>query len=435
VLAWNRATMFTQDHAVATTFMRRFREQHYDVEMLLTNQFGGLGALYGSRHLNPTIQRKVDAVFDLPGARTAIPASDIPGAARAVERTQQAAVDLMLGQARADRMAGGGSNVDVIGQAMYESAPLSFDEFVAESRQTMQDVDNIYTGIEYLRHIEGEKHLIFVTEQGINQLYADDDRSLTAVASDARVAIHTIQTGGVDSRLANTATSGQAVLHAGFALSALRTLAERTGGLVSVSNYGATAINRILDATSFGYQLAYTPTNARFDNRYRRIEVQVKRPDLRVLHRQGYLARVDAPYDRRQYLSYTRILAAARWGPDINDIKVDFKASDRNENGRRGAYIEATVDASRIRTVRDAEGRRIVALNLGIFCTDRQRQNTGELWQPIDLRLSEESYAAMMKKGLTFNVVVPVKMPPDNVKLIIYDYAGDLLGSRQRIMR
>jgi VWFA-related protein len=435
VMAWNRATVFSQDHSVATTFMRRFREQHYEVEMLLRNQFGGLGALYGSRHLNPTIQKKVDAVFDLPGARTAIPASDIPGAARAAERTQQAAVDLMTGQARAARVAAGGSDVDVIGSAMYATAPLSFDDFVAESRQTMQDVDNIYTGIEYLRHIEGEKHLIFVTEQGINMPSADDDRSLTAVATDARVAIHTIQTGGVDSRLAQVTTSSATVTHLSMGLSALRTLAERTGGLVSVSNSGATAINRILEATAFGYQLAYTPTNTLLNNRYRKIEVQVKRPGARVLHRQGYFARVDAPYDRRQYLSYTRILAAARWGPDINDIKVDFKASDRNEDGRRGAFIEATVDASRIRTTRAPDGRHVVALNVGIFCVARRGDNAGELWQPIDLRLTDETYATMLKNGLTFNVLVPVRMPPDQVKLIIYDYAGDLLGSKQRLMR
>jgi VWFA-related protein len=433
VLAWNRATVFSQDHSIATSVIRRFKEQHYEIDMLVGQQFGGLGALYGSRHLNAATQKRVDGVFDVPGARTAIPASGMPGAARAAERTQQAAVDLMAGQARAERIAAGGSSVDVIGQAMYESAPLNFDEFVAESRQVMQDVDNIYTGIEYLRHIEGEKHLLFVTEQGINQFTADDDRSLTAVATDARVAIHTIQTGGVDGRLVKA--SGQAVLHHGFALAALRTLAERTGGLVSVSNSGETAINRILDATAFGYQLGYQPSPGVLDNRYRRIEVRVNRDGARVVHRQGYFARVDAPYDRRQYLSYTRILAAAGWGPDIKDIKVDFTASDRNVNGRRGAFIEATVDAASLHVTRAPDGRRVLALNVGIFCVDRTRQNAGELWERIDLRLTDEAYANMLKTGLTFNVLVPVRTPPDQVKLIIYDYAGDLLGTRQRLMR
>jgi VWFA-related protein len=435
VLAWNRATAFSQDHTVATSLIRRFREQHYDIEMMLTNQFGGLGAIYGSRHLNAAIQKKVNAVFDLPDTRTAIPASEMPGAAKAAERAQQAAMDLLTGQGQAARVAAGGSTVDVIGAAMYANRPLDFDDFVAETRQSMQDMDNIYTGIEYLRHMEGEKHLIFVTEQGINMPSADDDRSVTAVATDARVAIHTIQTGGVDARLANVNTSSTTVTHLGFGLSALRTLAERTGGLVSVSNSGDTAISRILSATSFGYQLAYNPIDPTLNNRYRKIEVQVKRPGVRVLHRQGYFARTEAPYDRRQYLSYTRILAATRWGPDISDIKVDFKASDRNENGSRSAYIEATVDASRFSYTRAPDGRREITLNVGIFCFDRERQTTGELWQPIDLRLTEETYASMLKTGLTFNVLVPVKMPPANVKMVIYDFTGDLLGSRLRIMR
>ena len=435
VLAWNRATAFSQDHTVATSLIRRFRDQHYDIEMLLTNQFGGLAAIYGSRHLNAQIQKKVDTVFDLPGARTAIPASEMPGAAKAAERAQQAAMDLLTGQGQAARVAAGGSTIDVIGAAMYANRPLDFDDFVSETRQSMQDMDNIYTGIEYLRHIEGEKHLIFVTEQGVNMPSADDDRSVTAVATEARVAIHTIQTGGVDARIANPNTSSTTVTHLGFGLSALRTLAERTGGLVSVSNSGDTAINRILSATSFGYQLAYTSSDPALNNRYRKLDVQVKRPGLRVLHRQGYFARNDAPYDRRQYLSYTRILAGMRWSPDISDIKVDFKASDRNEDGRRSAFIEATVDASRFEVMRAPDGRRVMSLNVGIFCTDRERRTIGELWQPIDLRLTEETYASMLKTGLTFNVAVPVKAPPQHVKLIIYDFIGDLLGSRQRVMR
>ena len=435
VLAWNRATVFSQDHDAVTTIVRRFREQHYEIEMLLRQQFSGLQALYGSRHLHPRIQQRIDGLFDVPGSRTAIPASEMPGAARAADRVQRTASDIQTAEARLARVAAGGSSADVIGAAMHEFTPLSFDEFVAESRQTMQDVDNIYTGIEYLRHIEGEKHLVFVTEQGVNAPAADDDRSLAAVASDARVAIHTIQTGGVDSRLADVRTSSSTVTHLSMGLGALRTLAERTGGLVSVSNSGETALTRILDATSAGYQLAYRPSNLVRDNRYRRIEVRVTRPGARVVHRQGYFARENAPYDRREYLSYTRILAAGRWDSDIKDIEVDFKASDRNENGQRSVLVEGTVAGTRLLVTRDDQGRRVARLNLGVFCLDRQHLPLGELWQKIDLTMTDEAYARLLKNGFQFSAQVSVRVPPSRVRVVVYDYDGDLIGTRQRIMR
>ena len=62
---------------------------------------------------------------------------------------------------------------------------------------TRQDLGSIYTGIEYLRFIEGEKRLLYVSTDGLFLPRAEDDLSLAAVANDARVAIDTVQTGGL----------------------------------------------------------------------------------------------------------------------------------------------------------------------------------------------------------------------------------------------
>ena len=65
----------------------------------------------------------------------------------------------------------------------------------------MQDMGNLYTGIEYLRYLEGEKHILFVTEQGFYTPRLEADASLAARANHARVVIDTIQTGGIDGGL------------------------------------------------------------------------------------------------------------------------------------------------------------------------------------------------------------------------------------------
>ena len=45
-------------------------------------------------------------------------------------------------------------------------ADLSLEDFVTATAQTLQDLGNIYAAISYLKHFEGEKHLVFFTEKG-----------------------------------------------------------------------------------------------------------------------------------------------------------------------------------------------------------------------------------------------------------------------------
>ena len=59
----------------------------------------------------------------------------------------------------------------------------SFDEYADANLTTMQDLGNLYTGVEYLRHIEGEKHIIYVSEAGMLLPRVEDDKSLAARAN------------------------------------------------------------------------------------------------------------------------------------------------------------------------------------------------------------------------------------------------------------
>jgi VWFA-related protein len=83
----------------------------------------------------------------------------------------------------------------------------------------------------------------------------------------------------------------------------LARLAQETGGfLVEQTNDLASAFRRIDEDSRFHYLLTYSPTNARFDGRYRRIQVKVRRPGVQVFARKGYRA-LPAPHgvDARNY--------------------------------------------------------------------------------------------------------------------------------------
>lgn len=77
--------------------------------------------------------------------------------------------------------------------------------------------------------------------------------------------------------------------------SGLTTLAEETGGfLIANTNNLRSGFNTIETDMRNYYVLTYTPKNARFDGKFRTIDVKVKRPDVRIRSRRGYFA-VRAP--------------------------------------------------------------------------------------------------------------------------------------------
>lgn len=75
----------------------------------------------------------------------------------------------------------------------------------------------------------------------------------------------------------------------------LKVLAEQTGGAwILNTNDTAGALTRLLEDTSSYYLLSYYSTSTRLDGRFRRITVRVKRDDVDVRARPGYLAPTEA---------------------------------------------------------------------------------------------------------------------------------------------
>lgn len=72
------------------------------------------------------------------------------------------------------------------------------------------------------------------------------------------------------------------------------TLAENTDGLAVISNDLNAGLRQIVDDVSAYYILTYASTNTKNDGSYRRIEVKVKQPDVRVRARRGYFAPTEA---------------------------------------------------------------------------------------------------------------------------------------------
>jgi VWFA-related protein len=75
---------------------------------------------------------------------------------------------------------------------------------------------------------------------------------------------------------------------------ALRELAERTGGfIIANTNNVDHLLSRVMEEVDTHYEIAYPPKSDRDDGHFRKIEVKLTRPGLRVDTRNGYFAMPD----------------------------------------------------------------------------------------------------------------------------------------------
>lgn len=444
VLAFNRSTDFTTDRARTIEVLERYKRRHEDIESQFRHQQSGLAAIYGSRDPASSMQRDIDAIFRGPEGqpvRQVVPA-DGPERQQAADAARRTADTLVRAELIAARPPTIGDGFDL---AAAELVGLPFDAYVAASAQAMQDMGNLCTGIEYLRYLEGEKHILFVTEQGFYTPRFEADASLAARANHARVVVDTIQTGGIDggptpmdSRSPFSIAPTQMappVPSPGFTamdmsrIQVLGSLSNLTGGLSSAREYAQPALERIDTATRFGYLLGYQPLNTRVDRRYRRITVRVNRPGVTVLFRHGYYADdAPLPIDRRAFLTSRRIAAAGQYGSAIPDIRITLTPAMKRGQDAAEVHVVLNIDAARI-AFTSAEGRHVADLDLVIYAADSRERILNESRHKVDLKLKDENYQRYLREGIPFEVTMRAPVPPRYVKVIVYDYAADLVGS------
>jgi VWFA-related protein len=445
VLAWNRATEFTTDHARIADVLERFKHAHEGLEAKMDLRFGDLAGLYGSKDIPASLQRDIDAVFG--GASTRGLRSVQPGVSpneKRVNEDTRRTTDTLLSPA--PQVTGGETDP--------ERRDAALDEFVGSSAQTMQDLGNLYVGVEYLRRIEGEKHLVFVSASGLALPRAEDDLDLVSAASNARVVIDYIHISGTSMSPSQamfevktqsvsrggrppvaptpTAQTDQKEKTEMWKFATARTLSEQTGGHFFANRFSNVAadMDHIDEATRSGYILGYYPSNPAMDGKYRQIAVRVNRPGLTVLYRHGYFAtKTVEAFNLRRITTYSRIAAAANYPRAVSDIKVQATASmPKTAELPLRVLLDIRIDPARL-TFTKRNGRNVKSIELAIFLVDGEDHLVGQTWKPVELTFTDDRFQSVMRDGVTIGLAITVTAPPKSVKTVVYDPAADLIGS------
>lgn len=418
IMAWNRVTDFTTDRTETLALLDRLKHDHGGIDAQIVLWERSLARIYGDGRLPPFIQRKIDAVFagatDL-GVRAT---EGTAGSLRHIEDQIRRFGDRMLGLPQ------------------FEPVGLSeFNRFGSGTAQALRsatffDFQMLYAGVDYLRHLTGAKHLIFVSEFGVSGPQVEADRSIGRMAADARVTLNIIHSGGVpfgDRGPAFTPRSTRFMIESG---QTARLVAKTSGGQFYAHKFHRSSddIDRIDETTRFQYTLAYYPQREPVDGKYRRIRVRVTRPGLTVLSREGYFARTHVgPLERKSALVFGRVAGAAEHPFPLTDIGI--RESSAAGQRARDVRVAMTIDVSRVAFDRQADGRYTASIESAAFLVTSKQKTAGEVWQTLNLSYTDAELADKRQNGLRHEISVPMTAEADEVKIVVYDFASDLVGS------
>jgi len=287
VVAFNRATELGLHRDKVLEVLRRYQSEYERVEALLAHWFSGLTNLLGDRDPPANIQERIDKALAVPGVRVrSLDAVPPPGGPTLQYRYRE------------------------LLKALGRSGEGNISQDLVYSAAARHDIERLHATVEYLRPLDGEKHILYLTPEGMVGMSSPLERNLAELAADARVTVSPIHTGGISTSWAAGDRPPIVIFegpswHERQANLGSRAIALHTGGVVSIYDYAATAIAKIDQATRYEYVLGYYSATPRSET-YRRIEVKVTTRGATVLHRKGYYARLgEAAYDHRSHLTRT----------------------------------------------------------------------------------------------------------------------------------
>ncbi len=210
-----------------------------------------------------------------------------------------------------------------------------------------------------------------------------------------------------------------------------------TGGRAAIYTDVGKALARVSEITRVEYLLGYYPQDGSFDGKYRRINVKVNRPGVRVSFRHGYYARETLqPYDRAEFMAYSRITAAASHPSELKDIPFTLETTPSTDPlGPPQISVQLNINAGALGLSDAGGGFHTGKVYTTVFYADSKGKLLDYVWGAAELKLSEDSYQQVMKSGLPVRVLVPYVAPRQILKIVIYDSGTGRVGSRLVKMR
>ena len=292
---------------------------------------------------------------------------------------------------------------------------------------------------DYMAGMRGRRKALVLFSEGVNydvtdqitNRYASDVqreiRDAIASATRANVAIYSVDPRGVTTGMDDAIELGgfpadgsissvQLMNELRYEQDSLRVLSEQTGGFAVLNqNDFRTGFSRILDENSGYYVLGYYPTNDKRDGRFRKVEVKVSKPGLRVRSRRGYVA----PSTNKKENTVPTPEGTSKELRDAMDSPIPisgltlttFAAPFKGEGNKVAIAMAIEVDGSGMTFKQTPQGLFADDLEVTFFAADTKDGKIKDgVRDVINLGLKPETHNAV--RAGAFRIIRRIQVPP-----------------------
>jgi hypothetical protein len=214
----------------------------------------------------------------------------------------------------------------------------------------------------------------------------------------------------------------------------LRALAYATGGIAVLNkNDFDEGLGKILTVSEGYYLLAYAPIDNKFDGGFRKLEVKVKRDDVKVYSRRGYTAREEraAPEPTTKQ---DQLLAAIRSPLARRDIDLDAMLLYKAKSKEQGAIdIHMVIDPRKL-DFETADNKQQTNFDVAGFVYDELGKMRGGFSETVTAGLTREQYDRIKAGGFIYSASTTLAPGVYQVRLAVRDSKTGNVGTLSRYL-
>jgi VWFA-related protein len=215
----------------------------------------------------------------------------------------------------------------------------------------------------------------------------------------------------------------------------LRTLANNTGGIASINtNNFRAGLDKILTRSQGYYLLGYSPSE-KFDAKFHKISVKVRRDGAHVYARAGYYAREDQPASSAQATKEDLVLRAALSPLTKTELGIStliqhkFLASDKAE-----LDIHLFIDLKTLHFTQSPDGRYRDSFDVACFVFDQTGKARGGFSETVNPNLTPDEYKLALASGLSDSG--HTELPPGyfQLRVVVRENETGRIGTTSRYL-
>jgi VWFA-related protein len=214
----------------------------------------------------------------------------------------------------------------------------------------------------------------------------------------------------------------------------LNTLSSATGGVTIVNvNDLKNGLQKIANRSRGYYLIGYTPSE-KFDNKFRKVQIKVKRDGVKVYSHSGYLAREDRVNAAARTKEELTLEAAksplARREVDLA-ANVGYKLTAAN---KAAVDINLIIEAKKLTFTPAVDGKQQASFDVVGFLYDQYGKLRGGFSETVNASLNPEEYRRAMNEGVTYTA--NTELPPGyfQFRAVVREESTGRIGTLSRYL-